>query len=715
MIKKIGLIAFGIPTLSFAAHTLPTFANQWYTHAELTHVNSCGEPNYHYQNLTSNPEQLMQRLLPEKPGACARVRIIKMESNNIPSAYMGNPQDWLETIRNKQAKPTQWTKECLDSNNRVISQQSITMHPLYTCPQGSRYDVSDAEGVGCTTTPTPCAGDVVAHDLFIKEFNFLGHIGLAGASKVTHRPNTVLEIVGHNGYYFGKMIRESKLDYFKTFHYWGEKYGIHRKQPFTLNQGYQIIHHALQQKFYDPVYTFFWNWRPGNYQMHYIYDPEKGKFIKHYALTQAHFRCDGFVHYAYHSTGLDIVPDYGFPHSPLSLYKALKFERTPDPDANGIPIENNDSDLLSFAPKHSVVTAKQLQAAVLDPNTSAETLTQSLQSYLNTSDDSDSEKAKKIWELAQKFKDDKVRFHRILEALFTQRALDITEDLIGAFYYTDDLEAKFIILEILGESARLTNYDDAQDLTPEELEKIVGIQQFLGDIFETDQEKHITREAFLLYSDIMPAEIAWDTLESITQKRPDLYDSQDLIIQKLSLALANPNMQATVLPRLIHTVAIASPEHVAEFNHALFRLIVKLDNKHITSPTRALLRQYIATAMPIKMNYDLQAAENYDEWLQASAKINTQSEAEKQTYFISHIKSLGSPTLLSLLLLIDDDTLIKHLSTDEIAIIKKRLQNNLNNPNIKETERMYHLAVFAKLANLNKDSDADQDGSHTDF
>lgn len=696
------LLIYTFPMAGIAEHKLPIANGKWFTGARLSAVNACGLSSYTYSALTTTPTiTYKDKLAFSSAEHCARTQMSVSAISDEPQGFIGTHHDWqMISSQSQMPHSSKYTNQCLDKDNHVIAEKSLIAHPQYQCPVGSRYDVSDQD-IGCNTTPTPCVGDVVAHDLFNKEIYFFGHVGMVGLSKIFHNPHTVLEIVNKPNNRYDNYVHQDTLKEFKENKYWGEKYGIHRKQTFTLNQGYHILYAGLEQSYFNSVYTFFWNSTPGRYQPHYVYNMDNDKFERRLAITQARFRCDGFVQYAYHKNNLDIIKNYGFPHQPFSMYNRLLSQRLPDADASGTPTEDPDlfDNLEKNIPKTVSIQSVRRQAVQSAGNDLV--LLGKIQRYLDDPKKSKQSKVDELLKLIEELKNDPEQLRTVLDALLSLKPLRATEELMGVFYYSDNIYVKIFIIQILGENIRFHTQTEVDDFDPVDMDRLVGIQEFLADLFNTEQNKFVTREAFMLYSAVTPAQTAWDTFDTLIAAHPKMFSVKEIMIHKLALALATTEMQQKYFLPMLNHIQTEPAAQQALFNEVLNVLLRYIAVKDLDKPTLNVLQSYYQQIAPRDdlSNYTLHDARLYYDWLRGYAVVMTQHEADREMTLVQKIKSVHSDTLLSLLTFIADDHLLNHLSDPERAQIATRIKHATSASGTLASEKMYHMASLAKLEN----------------
>lgn len=290
--------------------------DKWYQVATYQGLDACGVNMYSYDVLMSLPT-LCKAVTP-KDEDCGCLFFLPFENYDMPPGFLTtNSDDWAKIIAGPYettSLPGIYQTDC--NTNDGIRSYNITAYPFYDCPPNTRlsYDNVTME-VGCTTTPTPCVGDIVGRDLDSAGISMFGHVGLVASYKASN-PNIIQVLTDPDTirlqplYGTGSFTEESQ--------YWGERYGIEDNLRLSFTVASSIIQSGFDQTLYSFTYTLDMNYYPGGTSQH---------------PTDCMFRCDSFVYYCYESMNLRIQPTFIDPITqtvyPVTLYNEFKCSADP--------------------------------------------------------------------------------------------------------------------------------------------------------------------------------------------------------------------------------------------------------------------------------------------------------------------------------------------------------------------------------------------------
>lgn len=293
-------------------HALPIFAGLWYGRANSPDYDACGTFMHAYipAELSTSPLDSVKTLAPYYSDCTWDYAnaVNDMNSTSMPYGFdYDSYNDWNKIILDPNAAVSiHYAISCIDSNGLPLHNKFLPWaYPKYDCPVNTRnsYDNVTYE-VGCTTTPTPCMGDIVGRDLSSNGLEGAGHVGLVTSYNVSNP--TVIEILDEPPRICYEPLYGND-SFSSADKYWGEKYGLGNNTRISLNVAADIIMAGYEQTFYSVMYTLGWAYYPGGTMDH---------------PNDCLFRCDSFVYYCYESAGLKIQDSF----TPYITYPVTLFD-----------------------------------------------------------------------------------------------------------------------------------------------------------------------------------------------------------------------------------------------------------------------------------------------------------------------------------------------------------------------------------------------------
>lgn len=353
------LLAF-ILKKSAGEHQLPKFIELWYAAGYYEGQDACGVDAFNYLNVQQTPLEIFTSCTPD-PGCSwdeSSFHRIDEEGTQIPSGFISqNGNDWSQ-ITLDPANPISGYYSLNQTCNGVSSLAwSGWAYPLYDCPEKTRVSFDNVtHEKGCTTTPTPCVGDVVGRDLSSTGFEDLGHVGLVTTfGKANPKIMEVLDATDYElaGIFLNPLYGENSFTT-KT-QYWGSRYAPLDFTRLPLNLASQVIQAGIDQQQYLFNYTLGWFYYPGGTDEY----PDS-----------CEFRCDSFVYYCYDAGAqIKIQPYFEYPLTvPLSMF-TYDFSCSADPVENS-PVCTGPEHYCCTTPDYYCdINAKEINSTLLFDHT----------------------------------------------------------------------------------------------------------------------------------------------------------------------------------------------------------------------------------------------------------------------------------------------------------------------------------------------------------
>lgn len=384
----------------------------------------------------------------------------------IPNNFPGTIDDWKYIRQQDPVKfayvASYWKKACQGKDGHEVTFVLARTSPVFQCPDGSRFAsvdkddgkflTSDNGGI-CVTKPTfGCLGDVVGRDLDSHGFGPLGHVGVVSRipSGLTLADNDhVIEALDAK-----PVIQENTGDSFESLtKYWGARYGL-KDLPETQDMDWftarSIINNArsIAGLCAYPFGGVKYDLTPGAQHLDCKFDPESKNMV-------AVVRCDFLVNEAYKATaGVGQIVDYGLTTTPAWLFNNLILGRFDADHPQNYPIVKTDPkaelDRLQRKLDHAswYLTERYMEDALAGVG-SYDILTATVL-FQQNSLEPNIEKARFLWNLALKYRDDEdgFRFKYLIDGIADLKIHDaeLTDEMISEYYRQTNVNNKSALL-----------------------------------------------------------------------------------------------------------------------------------------------------------------------------------------------------------------------------------------------------------------------------
>ena len=405
----------------------------WFHGAKIKNFSACGRSEYHYDHFTQGPSiELARQLLPistQEDCQWQEVEQLPLSFSPLPGSFPGSVEDWDYFSQNPANVTQAWARRCLDKYAREIDRISIELEPNYICPPGF-YESSDRETLmpGCTNKPSGCMADVVARNMDVPVFGFLGHLGLVYGGLY------VLEIL--NGLGDGSLQINELDSFINKTQFWGERYGTASKPDLNSDEAFKIAQAGERQLNCPVDYEKGWDYKPctSNPKVH------------------AKFRCDSFIQHAYQAgAGIDL----GFKRfvsNPRSIFYTLTSERYTDghkPLQQPKLMVERDNPFINNA---ETISAAQFEQALAQEPGDLATLDATSKAYLLSKTIPRADKLTFMWQQLKKYHNNEDKFSYLLDIIEVLHPIEKTQDIINSFYDDKNVEIKSKYLRLLIDS-----------------------------------------------------------------------------------------------------------------------------------------------------------------------------------------------------------------------------------------------------------------------
>lgn len=499
------------PTLyAIPTSTLPVFNNFWYTSARDPSLDKkvCQPQRtiYVYENIYNTLDEIERYIvttLPKHdPAVCTwqPFNFVKADPEYAPLDFPGDVDDYNIIYHSELATMT-YSAYCINKDGTTIDAKTGRLYPSYTCAKGSMYFCPDSFSCRCYLhSDISCLGDVVGRDLNVPVISSAGHVGITVDINTLDQAKKDLSSVIVEVLNEIPAIQFNTLTSFKNSspNYWGAKYNLPNYSNMTIEQVETIKIEAADQANYDPTYTFSWFWYPGGPTTKIIYDLNKMSWVEKLVNVHGRFRCDAFVYYLYQNLGITIP--YSGLMTPKAIYDAFTSVRDNDPVLSLHKLQyrfigNILSNIIIGNDLEDQI--KQIFSQTNLDVTQADSLTYQ---YINDTTISRSQKIKFLWKLAQQYNSDTQKFTYLISILLQLKPTEIANDLITFYKSTQDNDEKTSLLALLDFSIYYDSFQETQNLTPEQLNGVVAIEQFFQQ--QLQEESNIALKQWLFLTNM---------------------------------------------------------------------------------------------------------------------------------------------------------------------------------------------------------------------
>lgn len=677
LLFKMVLIVSGavISCTVLAKHVLPTFVGSWYKNAHYLSSDSCLQASFKYvEKVEGDAKAAANKMLANVPhySDCTwdAPKFIDQEPEIVPIDFPGTEDDWEKIAQDPSLQHSEyWGRYCINKQGYIEHLATVYVHPIYTCPAGSRYSFNfSRDEYGCSTTPGTCDADVVAREL---DFPLISHAGHVGLTELSDDIIEVAKPAANNA-----VVHNTTLSKFKAAsEYWGEKYGVSGKPNLTDLEAVNIVVTAAEQDCDNLEYTFGWNYAPCDAND-----------------TQPKFRCDSFVYYSYLAGAGVKIGEWGITTIPRTLFERLLNYRFTDDEASYM-LGNNITG-------YSNSSGQYIQSLFASPVLNLLQTDEATKNYVLAKEISRRSKLELLWKLSQQYQQTKEKFNYLLNCLGYLKPIELTDRIIAAAKTTKSKTILREYINLLVEAASARDNPQLKAMTVRELPKIREF--FRVKIFSaTDIE--FLRNTILSYGYMAAPNQYYDDLYKVLDRsdidtnklRAELLWSEGFYYNSLKAAFASQNMQQKWLTQLISAMQSNSSPITTKFilriksganlrlyaslhqdarivanevfNTALYRLFAGEHNyRQINVGIKPLLIRYLAQQKPLlNLNQNtvlknLLVLHRYYDWLNVYAAVHSSSideQREFMAYYIANIKDIYNQ--LGLIVVADDNVLAK--------------------------------------------------------
>ncbi len=716
---------FGFQT-GYADDVLPVFSGNWYSAisggyrgADGVYYYTYSQPlaaklveNYFNSQLATNVQSFYRTYSYNKYIVLQNISMEYEPTNTLPIGPQDFPGSWMDysqviaqggptptdfkdTISGQICyNPPNYPSNCAPipaltlqpSGNSILflyTNDSFRAFPHYVCPVGSRLSLFTGR---CSNTPLVANADVVGRDLDAPIIGGVtGHIGLTTYSDLTgsnRLGNYVLQVMNEPG----NVVQQVTLGNFEhaTF-YWGEVYGLPGIDPKSEADDARITLEAgWNQRNYNPTYTPGFTYQEGGLSNLTMIDDQTGLPIQQLGITQAIFRCDTFVDFAYskgYKVNLPLQPPpvIGPPPvlipTPVTTYGSFLNKRT------DVPLQTADS-TLSSAP---TLSAAQRDALGMTPNLSdseAAELEKTVKAVLNNNALSTAAKNNNLWSMAQENQTDTAKFSYFVDTLaLGQRACILVSQYSQAYSEQTSIANKKELISAIANSCLKSSALTATHLSSAEISSTLQAHTFITQTLESEKNPVLIKQALSGASEILPANaenyaLISQAINRLKQADTNLTDEdlRSLSLIQIAFVFASPDLQHSALAALLEANK-PDPEANA-FNQSLLLVLKTLDPKAISDSEKPALLNYLQAQKSEHPNMDSFQTQEGVDFLMAQASLKNKDEASKNQYIIGVVLN-ASPKDQALLIGQLDSSVLANIPLDALKKLQEGLQKQM--------------------------------------
>lgn len=673
---------------AFAKHVLPVFSGYWYKGVDGWSIDACTKFTATYIDRFPVSEQELARQLlqnvPERSDCEWQDVQINYKYSTAPLDFVGDNADWAEISQNPNS-PTgvNWRRDCVNNDSGgssvVYDYVSTSVFPSYICPLGSResLDLTD-QRVGCSTEPTACNADIVGRDLSSIPIQAAGHVGLVQQGF----PGSVLEVLKDPQ----EGIFLNSLSDFKNQaggSYWGEKFDL-PLATIDIWTALDIFNTGMDQVGLPFKYTAGWDWHPGEPGTNAVYDQGSQEWVNILTTTEAKFRCDSFVYYAYLAgANLHIVPDFSLSVVPRTLFDSfLSFrDSSEDMGVQVAGVQNANPEVQNL----EILLAGELSdLAALD---------KSSYTYVKNPYIPRLEKINTLWALAKKHQNNNTKFTYILDCLETLKPIQLAEEFINNYHSQVDVNNKVHLLFTL-EGLINDNAADQQIIIKDHVKEVTSIQQFFKELLSTATERKILRVLVQLYPNIVPpdqaeADITAALNRPMAQSSDPLFTEGEEMTHQLWLAFSSEKQQAIKIPALLNKARSSGNKQL--FASKLCSILKNISPDAISEKSRRSLSKYLLDNQAMLIDTPIFRTQKdiaSCNWLSAYATLMVHGDkSQKDSFILNYIRHQSDDRLQAKLLNQLHGKQYSLMSKGDREYYKAKFQTHVKNPNISRADR----------------------------
>lgn len=543
---------------------LPEFDGFWYTKAHELPTSICESNKFEYTNRSPDISSLSGKLFNDLPQH-STCEWSKPEIKDYGPTYTEEfPGTWEDLDKVAKGKEFVWYSGCIGKNGPGLPEDTKIYHlyPSFSCPKGTKYfiesDSEDSPKSGCYkfNEQLSCM-DVIGRDLSttIPILKGMGHIAIIGPhaifkpSQSDEFSSSVIEVLDEE-----PVIQVNTLVNFKQRvegGYWGAKFDLPDFPQLKPEEEMGIVKTAVEQMGNFPEYTMSWKWWPGKtIETYYVYDTSQTNWVKIQVLKSARFRCDSFIYYLFSNGANRNIPYQGF-MTPKGLFAEFKQKR-----------ENADLTLSDFGLRAIANRMHEIRfGRFQDYEYKIQTIFDkeyldileadiATNSYMNEESITRNQKIKFLWSLAKKYELDNLKLEYILDIMNDLKPTELFNDLVNLYNFTQSDKIKIKLLSLMTNSVRYNSLDDVKDFSPEKINDIIKIQEFIKEKSTTGVKKKISNRALLNYSTIVSPSIAYEQWKTLYHY--NAYNNKFINGALLNVIFANDQAIQNFLPKIIN-------------------------------------------------------------------------------------------------------------------------------------------------------------------